>query len=318
MEANNIYFYYNKNGQLISRTPYYENGSIRQVSTFILNLLFEKDFVNPGDTIMLYFKWPTKEDLNELPYVSFYEDYNSLNKDDLTFTHMGFKTFDKDLSKFGILKNVEYDWWKFDTKLASLDGFPNLTELDGNLEFTPKIINQTRAVNVLGTSRVFVERDVTYKSDLKVSTYDLEQFLAKVQQQIPDTFVKKITPGEDYGFGVQSFDIKYEEIDLENESSEKNENINLPIPEIKRDIIVNNIEKDENQTVEFTGTGKHSNPLEFTFNLYKAKDGYGITAFEIGEDGNLYLYDGRSSDDQKFFKYKIDENGFLCIEYPEN
>lgn len=237
METNNIYFYYNKNGQLISRTPYYENGSIRQGSTFILNLLFEKDFVNSGDTIMLYFKWPQKVDLNELPYVSFYDDYSFEDKGDLTFTHIGLKTFDKDLSKFGILKNVKYDCWSFfNIPLANKDSFPNLTELDGNLEFTPKIINQNGEINVLATSRIFVEKDVTYKSNLKVSSHDLDAFLSDISIQFKSNFI----------------------------------------------------------------------------------DGHSIIAFKVAEDGNLYMIDGRVEEEQKTFKYKIDDDGFLCIEYPEN
>ena len=48
MEINNLYIYYNNNGQVVSRTPYYENGSVRQGSTFNLNLLFDKGFIKSG------------------------------------------------------------------------------------------------------------------------------------------------------------------------------------------------------------------------------------------------------------------------------
>ena len=92
MQVNNLYVYFNKSGQVVSRTPYCENGEVRQGSTFILNFLFEKDYIKPGDTVSAMFKWPGQNEANTFPYVSFYEDYNLDDKDtdnSLYFLNMG-------------------------------------------------------------------------------------------------------------------------------------------------------------------------------------------------------------------------------------
>ena len=312
MEINNLYIYYNNNGQVVSRTPYYENGSIRQGSTFNLNLLFDKGFIKSGDVVLLYFKWPQME-AQDLPYVSFYDDYNEIS-DDLVFTPAGTKIFDKDFSKFGIQAGVEYDCFTFRSSAAIAEGFPNLTELDGNLEIGPKIIresNLTRGVDVttLGNARIFIERDSTYISDLKVSSVKFNEWLDSVQTLIPNQFVRDITTSPDENYHILSMQYDDEGKDIRT--------INLPVPSVSKEITVNEFtDKTKKQTASLSGTGELDKPLNFTFDMYKPKDGFGITAFEIGEDGNLYLYDGRSEEDQKMFKYQLNQStGELEIIY---
>ena len=177
MKENELYIYFNKDGQILSRTPFCTNGSVRQGSTFVLNFLFDKGHLEPGDTVSVMFKWPGQNDANTFPYISFYEDYNLLNKCNLkdTFenhndtscicelhatndecyctnghlTDCAFIHFSPDFvigdevdipSKFGISKTKTYDCWRLYSSKAVSDGQPSLTELDGNLEITLTVI----------------------------------------------------------------------------------------------------------------------------------------------------------------------------------
>ena len=311
MQVNNLYVYFNKSGQVVSRTPYCENGEVRQGSTFILNFLFEKDYLNPGDTVSAMFKWPGQNEANTFPYISFYEDYNLDDKDKYyTFIHFGDYSFNKDLSKFGIVANKVYDCWQFYSASAVSDGQPSLTELDGNLEITLTIIKNGE-LNVLGTSRIFIEKDPTYKNNFQVSTYDLNRFLGDIVEQLPKNFVRDVYGNEeDYSIGYESLIVDYVK-----EDAIETKKIDLPVPTVNKTVNVNEkVKYEEPQTAEVTGSGKKDNPLQFDFNLYRAKDGFGVVGFEIDENGDLWLFDERG--ENAITEYYIDEEtGQLMVEY---
>lgn len=313
MQVNNLYVYFNKSGQVVSRTPYCENGEVRQGSTFILNFLFEKDYIKPGDTVSAMFKWPGQNEANTFPYVSFYEDYNLDDKDKYyTFIHYGDYSFDKDLSKFGILANKVYDCWQFYSANAVSDGQPSLTELDGNLEISLTIIRDGE-LKVLGTSRIFIEKDPTYKTNFQVSTYDLNRFLGDIVEQLPKNFVKDVYGNkEDYSVGYESLIVDYVKEDVI-----ETKKIDLPTPHVAETIIVTeNVPYGGQQSASISGNGKSINPLQFSFDMYKAKDGFGVVGFEIDDNGDLILFDERG--DNKVSDYYIDEEtGELIVKYLE-
>ena len=314
MQVNNLYVYFNENGQILSRTPYCENGEVRQGSTFILNFLFEKGYIKPGNTVSVMFKWPGQNDANTFPYISFYEDYNLKKDKTYTFTHYGDYSFDKDLSKFGIKANKIYDCWQFYSVSAVSDGQPSLTELDGNLEITPTIITDD-GQEVLGTARIFIEKDPTYKTNFQVSTYDLNRFLSDIMEQLPKDFVRDVYGNkEDYSIGYESLTVDYVEDD-----ELKIKKIDLPVPTVDEKVIVTeNVPYGGQQTASVSGNGKAVNPLQFNFDLYKAKDGFGVVGFEIDEQtGHLILFDERGPNAKS--EYELDPTtGCLMVKYLED
>ena len=339
MKENELYVYFNRDGQILSRTPFCTNGAVRQGSTFILNFLFDKGHLQPGDTVSVMFKWPGQNDSNTFPYVSFYEDYNLLNSCNLTDKYEGYEdtSCSCDTShllecafihyspefklsdeievplKFGISKNTTYDCWRLYSSKAVSDGQPNLTELDGNLEIT-LTITRTGELNVLGTSRVFIEKDPTYKNNFQVSTYDLNRFLGDIVEQLPKNFVRDIyTDEEDYSVGYESLIVDY----VQDSAIQTPKKIDLPVPNVDKNITTTDkVPYGGEQSVSLSGNGKKDNPLHFSFDMYKAKDGFGVVGFEIDDNGDLILFDERG--DNRVSDYYIDEKtGELMIKYLE-
>ena len=70
-------------------------------------------------------------------------------------------------------------------------------------------------------------------------------------------------------------------------------------------------------TATVTGTGRKADPLEFTFNIPRGFDGWGVHLFSIDElTGDLIVY--RDQQEQIKDKYDIDDYGNLCIVVEED
>lgn len=205
MAISKIYVYFNKKGEMVSKAPYIDTGTVRQGSDFELNILFDKpteekgdDLIEEGDMISISFKCPGESKYNLFPFLSFYDKYEQEIDDiELKFCQSGIKKFEEDLSKYGIDKETEYLCWTFNSVNAYKKSYPVLTERDGNLEVQIKIFEGAKATtptNVLGTFKIFIERTLNYESPFDVSQPDLDRFVKEVEQ------ISKTR-----GFGVHAF-----------------------------------------------------------------------------------------------------------------
>jgi hypothetical protein len=338
MNISNIYVYFNRNGELVCKAPYVDTGSIRQGDDFLLNVLFDKGSTTYGDVLGLMFKVPTEENYNLFPFLG----QNSVNiskQIDTEFTFVynpnGFRP-DKDLSNFGIYKDVEYDCWTFDSS-SVYDGKALLTNVDGNLEVQIiKYSNSDRSsyTRYAGTFNIFIEKTAHYKSEFDVKQADLDRYIEETKDIaleqakvttidiLPEhttnvettTFVDK--NGETR---TESLTFTFEELSIneKNEvvSTKTNKTVEMPLPLVEEEINVTSSHEIEEQTATVTGTGKEKDPLTFSLNLHKARDGYGIHFFYIDEETGELMVNAENSDDLVDENYQINDDGELVIKF---
>lgn len=341
MNISQVYVYINKNGEVVSKTPY-KTGSIRQGDDFILNVLFDKEETSPdlGNVLSALFKVPSEKEYNLFPFLSYDQQYIlekqiTIPKEFVFVGPIPF-TSEEDLSKFGIEKGVAYDCWTFNSASA-YKGKALLTNVDGNLEV--QIIKYTNEnkdsyTQYAGTFKIFVEKTLHYKNPFDVKQEDLDRFVEEVteisKQQaqdvvidiLPEEYVIEVKPNtfiDKNGVErTESLTLTHRETILDEETrvitqKDKQTTVEMPLPLVNETINVVSSHEIEEQTVTVTGTGKETNPLSFNFHLHKARDGYGIHAFYIDPvTGNLVVKAERS-DDLDDDNYLINENGELVI-----
>lgn len=342
MNISQVYVYINKNGEIVSKTPY-KTGSIRQGDDFILNVLFDKDETKPslGNVLSVLFKIPSQKEYNLFPFLSYDQQYvsekqTSISKEFVFSGPIPF-TSDIDLSKYGIEKGITYDCWSFNSASA-YKGKALLTNIDGNLEV--QIIkynneNKDSYTQYAGTFRIFVEKTLHYENPFDVKQEDLDRFIEEVTEiskeqaqdvvvdVLPEEYVIEVKPntfidknGEER---TESLTLTHRKTVLNEETrvftqTDEQSNVEMPLPLIKEEINVNSSHEIEEQTASIAGTGKEKNPLIFSLNLHKARDGYGIHAFYIDETTGELMVKAERSDDLVEENYKINENGELIIE----
>lgn len=342
MNISQVYVYINKNGEVVSKTPY-KTGSIRQGDDFILNILFDKEETSSelGNVLSALFKVPSEREYNLFPFLSYDQQYVlekqiTIPKEFVFVGPIPF-TSDEDLSKFGIEKGVTYDCWSFNSASA-YKGKALLTNVDGNLEV--QIIKYTNEnkdsyTQYAGTFKIFVEKTLHYENPFDVKQEDLDRFVEEVteisKQQaqdvvvdvLPDNYVIDIEPqtyvdknGEQR---TECLILKHRETILDETTriitqKDSQKTVEMPLPLVNsKPGVTSYTDETQEQSLEVTGTGKEGNPLNFNFNLYKAKNGYGIHAFYIDfTTGELYVK-AENSDDLEAGNYKINENGELVI-----
>lgn len=342
MNISQVYVYINKNGEIVSKTPY-KTGSVRQGDDFILNVLFDKDETKPslGNVLSVLFKIPSQKEYNLFPFLSYDQQYVSEKQASISkeFVFSGPIPFtsDIDLSKYGIEKGITYDCWSFNSASA-YKGKALLTNIDGNLEV--QIIkynneNKDSYTQYTGTFRIFVEKTLHYENPFDVKQEDLDRFIEEVTEiskeqaqdvvvdVLPEEYVIEVKPNT---FIDKNGDERTESLTLTHRKTVLNEetrvftqtdeqfNVEMPLPLIKEEINVNSSHEIEEQTASVIGTGKEKNPLIFNLNLHKARDGYGIHAFYIDETTGELKVKAERSDDLVEENYKINENGELIIE----
>lgn len=211
-EASQLYVYFNKKGELISKAPYIENTStVRQGEDFVLNILFDKDFLGEDDFIEITFKSPGQERENLFPFISYYEKYvddgsREIDKSKLTFYGPTEVEFDKDLTKYGIEKGKPYQCWKFYSVNAYRDGSAVLTAVDGNLEAQVTLLlnnGEQTVTKQCGTIKIFIEKTLTYTNPFNVSQYDLNRLFKEINDTVFNNYLRK-------GFGIHLFEINEE------------------------------------------------------------------------------------------------------------
>lgn len=338
MKVSNIYVYFNNKGELVSKTPYIDEGPVRQGDDFLLNILFDKGSTKPGEILSLMFKVPTEEEYNLFPFLG-QNKYNISKEIQNNFPLIGptiFKEETKDLSKFGIYKGVEYDCWTFNSSEA-YNGKALLTNLDGNLEVQliryPENTKSTYT-KYLGTFKIFVERTMHYKSAFDVKQEDLDRFLEEVDdiaKGIAETTTVDILPKHTINVDSKTFvdkngdtrteslTLTFEELSIneKNEvvSTETSKTVEMPLPLVEETINVTSAHEIEEQTASVTGNGKEEKPLTFSLNLHKARDGYGIHLFYIDEETGELIVRAERSDDLVDNNYVINEKGELVIKF---
>ena len=306
MSVNNIYLYFNKKGELISKAPYIDNGNIRQGSDFILNLLFDEDMNFNGSMLELEFKSPGQTKFGYFPFISYYdENLNNVGALKNPFTKLeGVIKFEQDLTRYGISRDTPYQCWQFNTNAAKMTDY--LTEVDGNLEAKISIYDENNNKSILGLAKIFIEKTIGYQSKYEVSKADLDRFIEETKRTseniartqawdvMPDKYIKDILPSASENHIVLE---KFTKEGLENSEIV----IELPLPHVANDVDLELLEPEETSSASVTGSGKIVDPLRFSFNIPKARDGYGLYEFEIREDGYLYVHmqsiDAVSQDD---------------------
>lgn len=319
MKASNVYVYFNDGGNLVSKAPYVDSGNIRQGSDFILNLLFNKTLNLENCLIQLSFKCPGQEKPNLFPFLSYYEDKEQEIQpiEELItspFTQMGIVTFPQDLTRYGISKNTEYQMWSFDSNRAQLTDV--LTEVDGNLEAQVRITNSENKDIALGTIKIFIEKTLDYESPYQVSKPDLDRFLTEVKKT-SEQIAKDAMPGQyitDIKTGKDEYTMTVEKY-IKDTQSISSMDVVLPLPNVKKDINIKMLDGSDDAKASIVGSGKTDDPLRFNLEIPKGKDGTGVYQFEIGEDGNLYLYAQNFSDYEDGDYYIDEETGELILNF---
>lgn len=348
MNVSEVYVYFNKKGEMIVKAPYISTGTVRQGDDFTLNILFDIDDPRGqgpslGSFLSVMFKIPTEKEYNLFPFLSYDKKYNLEKSKEIAteFSLVGPKVFiekEKDLSKFGIYKNVEYNCWTFNSSTA-YRGLALLTNIDGNLEVQVIEYNglsEENFTNYLGAFNIFVEKTTHYESPFDVKQMDLDRFIEEVNELalqkaedmaidlLPENYVINVIPNktedENNIKRTESLTLVTRETVVDPETKritqvDTVEEIEMPLPIIKEEINVNSSHEIEEQTASITGIGKEKNPLIFNLNLHKARDGYGIHAFYIDEITGELIVKAERSDDLVEENYKINENGELIIEF---
>ena len=341
MNISQIYVYLNKEGELLCKTPYIDTGCVRQGDDFILNVLMDYDAtqmdINKPSFSQLFtvmFKIPTETKSNLFPFLSYDQKYVVEESERISneFTFVGpslFTETERDLSKFGIIKDKKYNCWSFNSSSA-YNGLALLTNLPGNLE-VQLVTYQNGATKYSGVFKIFIEKTLHYESPFDVKQMDLDRFtdeligVTKAQAQdttmaiLPPSYVIEVEPNtfvDDKGdTRTESLTLKHQETVLDDDRNviltKKETQVEMPLPIVTANVTSSVDIEEEN--VNVTGTGKNDNPLNFSFSLHKGRDGYGIHCFYIdNETGNLIVKAERS-DDLVDGNYTINENGELVI-----
>lgn len=315
MEISNVYVYFNNKGELISKAPYIDSGNVRQGSDFNLNLLFNKDLDFTNCLMQLRFKCPGQTQYNIFPFLS----YNDVEEQEIAtldnpFIHKGLIKFEQNLTRYGIAKDVEYNQWQFSSNAAALTDV--LTEVDGNLEAEITIFNEKREQTVFGVIKIFIEKTLDYESPYQVYKPDLDRFLTKVQEisgqiaadLMPEQYITDIkTDKDEYTLTVEKY--------IKDTQSTSSMDVVLPLPNVKKDVNIKMLDGSDTAKASVIGSGKTDDPLRFNLEIPKGKDGTGVYQFEIGADGNLYLYAQNFSDYEDGDYYIDEETGELILNF---
>lgn len=341
MNISQVYVYINKNGEVVTKTPY-KTGTIRQGDDFILNVLFDKNQTNSNlnDVLSVLFKIPSEREYNLFPFLSYDQKYILETQENISkeFVFVGPIPFtsDEDLSKYGISKGITYDCWSFNSASA-YKGKSLLTNIDGNLEV--QIIKYTNEnkdsyTQYTGTFKIFVEKTLHYENPFDVKQEDLDRHIeevtnvSKMQAQdvvidvLPRKYIIEVEPNtfvdKNGDERTESLTLKHRETILNEETrvitqTDEQEIVKLPLPIVEEKINLVSSYEIEEETATIEGNGSGANPLTFNFNLRKGRDGYGIHVFYIDSNTGNLIVKAERSEDLTNDNYEINENGELII-----